>query len=540
MSNGTSTPIAAENRRWSWHAVRLAALSLLLSLPMASASLAVPTDFDPTFASDARGGVNFSTEGATTAIPRAVVIQPDGKIVAAGYCLTTGVTSYFCLARFNTNGSLDTTFDGDGRVATAVNPGTNNLAYAMALQPDGKIIVVGSCRTTFTVPTTYTKRAFCAARYTTTGALDSSFGTGGTVSTDVSGITVVTSGIDLATGVALQPDGKMVVSGSCYIQSLTQSQFCLVRYLSNGTPDPAFGSNGKRVNATGQGTASSIALQSDGKILVSGLCSGSICVDRHFADGSSDTNFGNVTNTGRTLGPTASESNALAIQPDGKIIAVGTCPFAAAPTLNGACGVRFNPGGTVDTTFATNGVFSGNYLAVATGYNSGGRAVALQADGRIVVVGPATESSTNWTFPMAARFENDGTYSGGFFGASGTFRLICLRTGGCVQGVDEYPFAVAIQPDGKIVIAGYCSNGTVGFCVARLEGGPLGNKNCSLDLDGDGRVRAETDILIATRIALGFTGFDVLSGITLSGATRSTWPDLRKFLVSQCGMQVGL
>lgn len=512
---------------------------LLFSMSHVAAAAAAPADFDPTFSSDARTGVTFSAEGATTAIARAVVIQPDGKIVAAGYCLTTGATSYFCLARFNSNGSLDTTFDGDGRVATAVNPGVANLAYAMALQPDGKIIVVGSCRATFTLPTAYTKRAFCAARYTTTGALDGSFGTGGTVSTDVSGI-VPTSGIDLATGVALQPDGKIVVSGSCYVQSLTQSQFCLVRYLANGAPDPAFGSNGKRVNATGQGTASSIALQSDGKILVAGLCSGSICVDRYFADGSSDTNFGNVTNTGRTLGPGASESNALAIGPDGKIIAVGTCPFVAAPTLDGPCGVRFNPGGTVDTTFATNGVFSGNYLAVTTGYNGGGRAIALQADGRFVVVGPAIESSTSWVFPMAARFESDGTFSDGFFGGPGTFKALCMRLGGCLQNVAEYPFAIAIAPDGKMVMAGYCTNGTVAFCVARYEGGPLGNQNCSLDLDGDGRVRAETDILIATRVALGFTGNAVLNGITLSGATRSTWPDIRKFLVSQCGMQVGL
>jgi uncharacterized delta-60 repeat protein len=530
----TEVSTARAGRRWQ------TALRLGLLLFMAPPALAVPTDFDPTFASDARTGVTFSAEGATTAIARAVVIQPDGKIVAAGYCLTAGSTSSFCLARFNTNGSLDTSFDGDGRVATAANPGVTNLAYAMALQPDGKIVVVGSCRAAFTVPTTYTKRAFCAARYTTTGALDGSFGTGGTVNTDVSGITVVTSGIDLATGVAVQPDGKIVVAGSCYIQPLSQSQFCLVRYLANGTPDPAFGSNGKRVNATGQGTASAIALQSDGKILVAGLCSGSICVDRYLPDGSSDTtNFGNVASTGRTLGPTASESNALAIQPDGKVIAVGTCPFTAAPTLNGPCGVRFNPGGLVDSTFATNGVFSDNYLGVTTGYSGGGRAIVLQADGRIVVVGPAIESSTSWVFPMAARFESDGTLSRGFPGVPG-FQSLCMRIGGCVQNVAEYPFAVAIAPDGKIVMAGYCTNGTVAFCVARYEGGPFGNQNCSLDIDGDGRVRAETDILIASRIALGFTGNDVLSGITLSGAARSTWPDIRKFLVSQCGMQVGL
>ena len=100
--------------------------------------------------------------------------------------------------------------------------------------------------------------------------------------------------------------------------------------------------------------------------------------------------------------------------------------------------------------------------------------------------------------------------------------------------------ALALQPDGKIVVAGECSNGSNNdFCLARYEGGPFDSRNCSMDIDGDNRVLATTDMLIGARVALGLTGNAVIGGITFaSHATRTTWPAIRDYLVSQCGMSI--
>ena len=104
----------------------------------------------------------------------------------------------------------------------------------------------------------------------------------------------------------------------------------------------------------------------------------------------------------------------------------------------------------------------------------------------------------------------------------------------------EQARALAIQPDGKLLLAGVCANGqNYDFCALRYDGGPFGYKNCSLDIDGDGLVLATTDSLMHTRIALGITGPAVVNGITFRPtATRNTWPLIRDYLVTQCGMSL--
>ena len=105
---------------------------------------------------------------------------------------------------------------------------------------------------------------------------------------------------------------------------------------------------------------------------------------------------------------------------------------------------------------------------------------------------------------------------------------------------DDLASALALQPDGKIVAGGNCHNGTdYDFCLARYQGGPFEARNCSLDIDGDNQVLATTDILISARVALGMSGNTVLNGITFAPhATRTTWPAIRDYLVTQCGMSI--
>jgi len=98
--------------------------------------------------------------------------------------------------------------------------------------------------------------------------------------------------------------------------------------------------------------------------------------------------------------------------------------------------------------------------------------------------------------------------------------------------------AIALQPDGKIVVAGECWNGSGwSFCLARYQGGPFGYRNCTMDIDGDVVVLATTDALLLARTSLGMTGSAVINGISFaSHATRKTWPDIRNYLITQCGM----
>lgn len=132
----------------------------------------------------------------------------------------------------------------------------------------------------------------------------------------------------------------------------------------------------------------------------------------------------------------------------------------------------------------------------------------------------------------ALRYNTNGTLDTSF-GSSGKV-ITPVATG------DDNAYAVTLQPDGKLVLAGYCFDGTnFDFCAIRYDGGPFGYKNCSLDIDGDNRVLATTDSLIHARIALGITGNAVVNGIAFSPtATRNTWPLIRDYLVTQCGMSL--
>ncbi len=131
------------------------------------------------------------------------------------------------------------------------------------------------------------------------------------------------------------------------------------------------------------------------------------------------------------------------------------------------------------------------------------------------------------------------------YNADGRLDTAWNSTGKVISPIDtasvEPPsVTMVLQPDGKVLLAGTCFNGSNNdFCAIRYDGGPFGYKNCSLDIDGDNRVLATTDSLIHARIALGITGSAVTNGITFPPtATRNTWPLIRDYLVTQCGMSL--
>ena len=344
--------------------------------------------------------------GSGDSLAKAITLQPDGKVLLAVFCYGANPTSqtFTCVVRYNADGTLDTTLNGTGSAMIAMRGGTSNdSVQSIILQPDGKIIVAGFC-----YPAAGNGIQFCFARLNGDGSLDATLNVTGSVSAAIG------SGGDLAFAVALQPDGKILMSGRCF-NGGNSDDFCLARFNTNGSFDTTLGGTGKIVT---------------------------------------------------TMGVGADSAYAMAVQPDGKILLAGSC-------FNGAnnddfCLLRYHANGTLDTSM--NGGSSAIFTAIG-----GGADIAI---------------------------------------------------------------AIALQPDGKIVLAGYCAGASgLDFCLARYEGGPFSYKNCSMDIDGDNRVLATTDSLIHTRIALGITGPAVVSGITFpAAALRKTWPLIRDFLVTQCGM----
>ena len=259
-----------------------------------------PGDLDPTFGT--AGIVTTNVGGNGRAL--AVAIQSDGKVVTAGYI---AATSYcFAVVRYNASGSLDTSFDGDGKLITAF--ATDGVGHDVAIQSDGKIVVAGY---------TYSGSSndFAVVRYNTDGSLDTSFGAGGKAITDFGSVG------DHGYSVALQSDGKIVVAGGTGGYS-----FALARYNTDGSLDTSFDGDGRVTTAIGSSSVGyGVAIGPDGKIVVvgeSGTGNYGFAVARYNSDGSLDTSFdgdGRVT----TAVGSPSRGRSVAIQSDGKIVVAG-------------------------------------------------------------------------------------------------------------------------------------------------------------------------------------------------------------------------
>ena len=211
-----------------------------------------PGSLDSTFGT---GGIVTTPIGNNDAYAYALGIQTDGRIVAAGY-YADGSYYDFAVVRYNTNGSLDTTFGTGGRVTTPIGSGYAG-AYALGIQSDGRIVVAGY----YADGSNYD---FALVRYNTDGSLDTTFGTGGIVTTPMG------SGYDIAYALAIQSDGSILAAGSSYNGS--NYDFALVRYNTNGSLDTTFGTGGRVTTPIGSGNAiaNALGIQSDGRILAAG------------------------------------------------------------------------------------------------------------------------------------------------------------------------------------------------------------------------------------------------------------------------------
>lgn len=346
---------------------------------------------DSTFNTD---GIVNTTIGSSGNRAHAVAIQNDGKIVAAGYAFSTGTSNDFALVRYNTTGSLDTSFDIDGKVTTAFGTYFNDRAFAIAIQGNGKIVVAG-----YNTDSISAQRDFAVTRYNTNGSLDTTFSNDGKVSLSIA------SGIDECRSVMIQTDGKIVVAGFSF--DFSTRVFAAVRFNTDGSLDNSFDNDGIVTTAIGANDDAAYAatLQSDGKIVLTGYSYGVAKYDfaliRYNTDGSLDTTFDNDGKVTTSIGTAEDVPFALAIQPDGKIIAAGHSQNA----YNNFALVRYNTDGSLDNTFDGDGKVTTNIGSSIS--DDIIQAIALQSDGKIVVAGQTSDGSI-FDFALA-RYFNNGT-----------------------------------------------------------------------------------------------------------------------------------
>jgi uncharacterized delta-60 repeat protein len=431
-----------------------------LFLACASSAWAAPGDLDPTFGGAGKVTTPFSTRPDDGASVYAVAVQPNGKIVAAGTAFRapqTGASSGsdFALARYNINGSLDTSFGSLGKVTKDIDGG-EDYAYAVVVQPDGKILAAGSAE----VNAANSNTRFTLVRYNPDGKLDSGFGTAGVVSTDFFGTE------NIATSVALQADGRIVVAG--YTHDGIGRRFAVARYRVDGSLDASFGTGGK-VTTSFFGFddgASGVAVQADGKIVASGWADPGranvqFAVARYNGDGSLDASFGTGGKVTTDFFALNDVGWSLLLQGDGKLVVAGlVLPSGFGPDLYALA--RFNSDGSLDTSFGGGGKTT---LSFSSGYQRS-LAAALQSDGKILAVSWGVDGSTGFDAFSLARFNSDGSVDLGFGNAG---KVITN-----VLGSQNEAYALAVQGDGRIVAAGWAfdPSRSVGvFALTRYDAG---------------------------------------------------------------------
>src|SRR5688572_27172271 len=399
---------SASLKRVAWRSILL---TILLSLLAFTIALAAPGDLDTTFDGDGlvTSYIAPSNPGRDD-LAYGIAIQPNGKIVAAGYSYipSTAITD-FAVTRYNTDGSLDNTFSGDGRLITNFN-GTDG-ATDVAIQSNGKIVVAGLvCQ----APTTIGYCDAAVARYTSNGMLDTTFNGDGKQTSDFGGGENGAQG-----GLAIQSDGKIVVAG--YMSNGSDVDFAIYRYNANGSLDTTFSGDGKVNIGFGAGRqdfANDLAIQSDGKITVAGFTGDANNANNNFAiarlntNGTLDVTFSGdgkqVTNMG------ADEyGSGLVIQPNGKIVLVGQKRMGDI-TLPGVqtkfAVVRYNTDGNLDASFNSTGK---KIFSVIPGNDSYGQDVIVQVDGKIVLVGSDVSFISGNDFALV-RLNSGGSFDSTF------------------------------------------------------------------------------------------------------------------------------
>ena len=435
--------------------IALVSLLVLAIMALPSAVGAAAGDLDPSFGS---GGKVVTDVGFGSA--QALLVQPNGKLVVAGY----RSSGDFLLVRYLPNGSLDPIFAGDGVVTTDFGRYEEVGGVAFRL---GELVVAGG-----TVVPLHAARgptspvlahpAVAVARYRLDGSLDPTFGGDGTILIDFDGRAAS------ARDVALQDDGKVIVVGWTNSGSLTGDDFALARFNHDGSLDPTFGAGGLVVTDFGSDAdrGEAVVLQPDGHIVVVGrtgsFTGGEFAGARYEPDGSLDQSFDDDGKMTIDYGGGQDFALDLAVQSDSKMVVVGATQrdggdfdFALARlNVDGSLDAQgLDP--YLDSPFGTGGRVTTDFA----GGDDLGTSVALERSGKIVVVGHATPApGTERDFGLV-RYNVDGSLDTSF----GTAGKVTTS----VTSEEDLPAGVVIQRDDRIVLAGTAAGNAFDFALAR-------------------------------------------------------------------------
>ncbi len=430
------------------HLARLACAALAVSAVAAGlapqAQAAKAGSLDRSFGNDGRQLVDFGRHEQASAL----ALQADGRIVVAGWIHKPKISAdqLPAIARCRRDGRLDPSFGHDGKVL--LRGWNSGQASALAIQENGEIVVAGNASPDLAV-----------SRLRRDGKLDRSFGDGGTVRTGLR------PGLNHATDVAIQPDGKIVVVGYTRGAADGATYLIMARYRRDGSLDQGFGDNGSVITQFGTDTyvlGYGVALQEDGRIVVSGEVGNSWILARFMPDGSIDSGFGNDNGVQHTDPVLAGRAEDVAIQPDGRIVAAGVDFGGVLGSAHFAV-ARYLPDGSPDSSFGEAG-------AVRTAFERGrphdyANALALQPDGKIVAAGAAKLGGRPIGPPRfaLARYRPDGRLDRSFAGDG-------KRIMGFPYPPIRYHYdvgeALALQ-GGRILLAGYTE---VDWALARFLG----------------------------------------------------------------------
>ncbi len=397
-----------------------------------------PGKLDTSFGSDGTGLVSYNPVTSREDIILNLALQSDGKIVGVGYYDRDGSNDMdIIVVRYNSNGTLDTTFDSDG-VFTYAPTTSDDVANGVAIQSDGKIVVVGY---------RYVGAAnndVLVFRLNTDGSYDTSFDSDGILSFEIAGGGTDDNGL----GVAIQSDGKIVIAGETV--SAGDRKMALARLNSDGSLDTTFDSDGKVVLGN-NGRARKVQVLSNGNIWIVGGTT-SYVLARLTSAGALDTSFDSDGFVSTEVGSGGDEiPRGFVVQSDGKIVLAGGA-FDGTTNCSGsiACEdwalVRYNSDGSLDTSCDTDGRWTRNMSSTTTQHENAYQ-LLLQSDGKLVIVGAALMGATgrdmtvvrlNTDCSLDSTFDSDGIGTYNFSGSA-----------------DDSGFAGLILSDGKILISGY-------------------------------------------------------------------------------------
>ena len=411
---------------------------------------------DPSFGD---GGKLLLDLGDAAASAQALAVQQDGKVVVAGNFTRSGG---IFLSRLEPDGTPDLSFAAGGTRTLDSGDFRSATVSTVLLQADGRIVVVGSSSTGGGL--IGATRTVVAARFSRSGAPDPTFGVGGMVALALD---------DLATvgGATLQDDGKIVIAGQVRVSgnNAHATDTVVVRLNANGSLDPSFDDDGVRVVDYGiQSTAAAVLVQRDGKIVVGGSVrepgvflgggTNSIALARLGPSGALDPSFSGdgllvIEETANSM--SGSSATGLALQGDGKILVAGVSKGPSSSIQSAFTALRVLGDGRLDRSFSGDGIQHVEF----SGFNPTPTGLAIQGDGRIVLGGYtsiAPLGALGGDFAVARLTANGQLDSSFHEDGKQTVAFDLSPMLGSTNSEDAGQ-ALAIQPDGRIVLAGYAT-----------------------------------------------------------------------------------